>query len=148
MYTLSLHNVICQLYLDEVRKIIYQLIGNTLPLIPFLYSIIIVFLKIIYLFSHWVLAVAHRIFLTVCGVFCSKAWALLFWCTGFSLVVVQGLEHAGSVVVACGLSCLWAYGNLVPQTGIQLMSPTLEDGFLTAGPPGKSHILSYFIAKQ
>lgn len=60
---------------------------------------------------------AHRIFLTVCGVFGSKVWALLFWCTGFSLVVVQGLEHAGSVVVACGLSCLWSIWNLVPKQG-------------------------------
>ena len=91
---------------------------------------------------------ACRIFLTVCGVFCSRVWDLLFWCTGFYLVVVQGLENAGSVAVVCGLSCPWAYGSLVPQPGIQPMSPALEDGFLTTGPPGKSHILSYFIAKQ
>ena len=36
-----------------------------------------------------------------------------------------------------GLSCLMAYGILVPQPGIE---PTLEGPFLTTGPPGKSHM--------
>ena len=43
-----------------------------------------------------------------------------------------------SVVVACELCCLMACGILVPQPGIELACPELEDGFLTTGPPGKS----------
>ena len=42
-----------------------------------------------------------------------------------------------SVVVACGLSYLMAYGILVPQPGIERTSPALHGRFLTTGPPGK-----------
>ena len=52
---------------------------------------------------------------------------------GLSLVAVQGL-----LVAVCGLSSATAYGILVPQPGIKLMSPALEGGFLTMGLPGKS----------
>ena len=45
-----------------------------------------------------------------------------------------------SVVVAQGLSCPVAYGILVPRPGIEPVSPALEGGFLTTGPPGKSPI--------
>ena len=48
------------------------------------------------------------------------------------------LWHAGSVVVALGLSCPVACGILVPRPGIEPTSPALEGGFLTTGPPGKS----------
>ena len=51
----------------------------------------------------------------------------------------------GSVVAACGLSsysawaqCPIAFGVLIPRSGIEPMSPTLEGGFLTTSPPGKS----------
>ena len=46
----------------------------------------------------------------------------------------------GSVVPLGGLSCPLAYGILVPWSGIELVSPALEGGFLTTGPPGKSPI--------
>ena len=50
-----------------------------------------------------------------------------------------------------GLSCgMWALGHvgcysmaceiLVPQPGIEPMSPMLEGEFLTTGPPGQSHL--------
>ena len=63
-----------------------------------------------------------------------------------ALVVAHGLssystwapEHAGSVVVTCRLSCLTTWEILVPRPGIEPMSPTLEGGFLTTGPPRKS----------
>ena len=67
---------------------------------------------------------------------------LSFWRVGFSLVVARGLqsmwapECMGSVVVPHGLSCPVACGNLVPGPGIKPMSPALEGGFLTTGPPG------------
>ena len=47
-------------------------------------------------------------------------------------------ENAGSVVVAHGLSCPGACGNLVPRPGIKPVSPALEGGFLPNGPPGKA----------
>ena len=37
-----------------------------------------------------------------------------------------------------GLSYPTASGILVPPRGIKLVSPALESGFLTTGPPGKS----------
>ena len=48
------------------------------------------------------------------------------------------LRHEGSIVVARGLSSPEACGILSPQTGIKPMSPALEGGFFTTGPPGKS----------
>jgi len=56
---------------------------------------------------------------------------------GFSLAaVLKAPEHAGSVSAECGLSCHTAYAILVPQPGIELVSPALEGGFVTTGPPG------------
>ena len=56
------------------------------------------------------------------------------------------LRRTSSVVVACGLSCPAACGILVPQPGIEPMSPALEDGFFTTGPPGKSlPVRRYFL---
>ena len=49
-------------------------------------------------------------------------------------------ECAGSVVAAYGLSCPEACGILVPRPGIEPVSPALEGGFLTTGPPGKSPV--------
>ena len=43
-----------------------------------------------------------------------------------------------SLVVACRFSCPEVCGILVPQPGIKPMSPALEGGFLTIGPPEKS----------
>ena len=47
------------------------------------------------------------------------------------------LRRTSSVVVACGLGCPAARGTLAPRPGVERMSPTLEDGFFTTGPPGK-----------
>ena len=48
------------------------------------------------------------------------------------------LQHTNSLVMARVLSCSVACGILVPQPGIEPMSPALQGGFLTTGPLGKS----------
>ena len=75
--------------------------------------------------------VAHR--LSVCGCGVRVQW---LWHSG-SLVVVHGLQSAGSVVAVPGLCCPVASGILIPQPGIKPVSPALEGRFLTTGPPGK-----------
>ena len=47
------------------------------------------------------------------------------------------LQSMGTVVPALRLSCPEARGILVPQPGIEPISPALESRFLTTGPPGK-----------
>ena len=47
-----------------------------------------------------------------------------------------GSRCAGSVVVAQGLSCSVACGNL-PRPGLEPMSPALAGRFSTTAPPGK-----------
>ena len=59
-------------------------------------------------------------------------------CRLLSSCGAQAPKRAGSVVVAHGLSCPVACGILVPRPGIEPVSPALQDGFLTTGPPGKS----------
>ena len=50
-----------------------------------------------------------------------------------------------SLVAECGLSCLVAHGILLSQPGIKsFMSPELDGGFLTTGPPGKSQVFVFF----
>ena len=44
----------------------------------------------------------------------------------------------GSLAVARGLSSLEACGILVTPLGTEPVFPTLQGGFLTIGPPGKS----------
>ena len=51
---------------------------------------------------------------------------------------MQAPECVGLVIAACGLSWPEACGILVPWTGIEPVSPALEGGFLTTGPPEKS----------
>ena len=50
----------------------------------------------------------------------------------------QYLWCAGSVLVACRLSCSVACGILVPWPGIEPAYAALQGGFLITGPPGKS----------
>ena len=57
---------------------------------------------------------------------------------GSSHAGLQQLQHAGSVVVAKGLTCSVARG-IFPDQGTEPMSPALAGGFLTTVPPGKSH---------
>ena len=56
-----------------------------------------------------------------------------------------GLQHMGSEVAVHGLSHPPAFGVLVPQPGIEPVSPALEVKFLTTRPPGKSLLNSIFI---
>ena len=51
---------------------------------------------------------------------------------GELFIVVWGL------LSSLGLSCPSACGILIPQPGIEPVSPALEGGFLTTGPSGKS----------
>ena len=44
----------------------------------------------------------------------------------------------GSVIVVHGFSCSVAHGMLVPQPGIEPVSPALKGGFPTTGLPKKS----------
>ena len=81
---------------------------------------------------------SKRVFVLFCFVF-NFGWSesSLGWVS--SLVTVNGLLylwHTGSR--ACGLSCTEACGIIVPPKGMKPMSPALEDGFLTTGPPRKS----------
>ena len=48
------------------------------------------------------------------------------------------LQSMDSSIADLGLSCSEAGGILVPRPGIEPLSPALQGGFLTTGPPGKS----------
>ena len=80
--------------------------------------IIIIFLNFylfIYFWLHWVLVAARGLSLVVSGGYSS------LWCTGFSLqwpLLLQNMDsrHAGSAVVAHGLSCSAACG-IFPDQG-------------------------------
>ena len=74
-------------------------------------------------------------------------------CAG-SMLQTQALCCAvqTSLVVAQGLSCPMACGILVPQPGIEPLSPAWDGGFFMSGPPGKSQeflrVLEKFITKS
>ena len=55
------------------------------------------------------------------------------------------LQCMDSLVVVCRLSCSTACRILVPQPEIQPVSPALQSGFLTTGPPGKSYRVTFLI---
>ena len=60
--------------------------------------------------------------------------------------MARGFYSTGSVVVAHGLSCSSACGNL-PGPGFKPVSPALADGFLNTAHQGKSSqilIMLYF----
>ena len=75
----------------------------------------------------------------------------LVWCLGFSrcrlqtlgmrasVVVAHGLISCGSQTLEHGLSCSPACGTFLEQR-TEPISPALASGFLTIGPPGKSHM--------
>ena len=50
-----------------------------------------------------------------------------------SFVLAQGLSSCGR-----GLCCSAACGILVPRPGLEPVSPALQGGFVTTGPPVKS----------
>ena len=91
----------------------------------------------IYFWLRWVFIAAHGLSLVAV----SRGYSSLR-CTGFSLrwlLLLQstGSRHAGSVVVAHGLSCSVARG-IFPDQGSNPCPPALAGGFLTTAPPGKS----------
>ena len=61
-------------------------------------------------------------------------------CTQDPLCILQdlSLQRMDSLVIVHRLSCSVAFGSLIPWPGIEPVSPALQGGFLTAGPPGKS----------
>ena len=61
----------------------------------------------------------------------------VYVCEGksFSCCGAQALERTDSLVAVCGLSTSEACGILIPQPRIKPVSPALEGGFLTTGPP-------------
>lgn len=65
-------------------------------------------------------------------------------CPGFSSYGAWALGQASSGVVAFGFSCPKACGTSVPRSGIEPEFPAMAGGFWTAGPPGKSLLVSYF----
>ena len=100
----------------------------------------------VFICLNWVLVVARGIFIVSCGI-CTHSTLTLI--VGHRLESAQvsvdvacelsswafwAPEHTGSAVTARGLRCSMAYA---PQPGIKLMSPALQDEFLTTGSPGK-----------
>ena len=57
---------------------------------------------------------------------------------GQSIGVSASTSEAREGSRVWGLSCTKACGIVVPPKGMKPMSPALEDGFLTTGPPRKS----------
>ena len=102
----------------------HRLVGGSGRQIPgaLLTSWIRICILIFYLFIwlHWVLVVALRVFVRSHGIF----------------IAVHGLSNG-----------VWAYqllhGKWNPQLGIKLTSPALQGGFLTTGSPGKSQNLQF-----
>ena len=68
-------------------------------------------------------------------------------CSGFSCCGARALGAWASVVVAHGLSCSAACGN-VPGPGLEPVSPALAGRFLTTAPPGKPCILFFYPIKN
>ena len=64
---------------------------------------------------------------------CRFQW---LWCVG-SVVAAPRLQGSGLLVVAHGLSCLVAQGN-VPRLGIEQMSLESQGIFLTTRSPGEA----------
>ena len=101
---------------------------------------------------HWVFVVARGLSLVAA----SGGYSLLRY-AGFSLrwllwLRSTGSRHAGfrscgSRALDCRLSSCGAQAQLLhgmwdlPWPGLEPLSPALAGGFLTTGPPGKSHLL-------
>ena len=82
------------------------------------------------------LVVARGFSLSPCGAWVPER-------VGFVVCGMQAvsLRCMSSGVVACGLSCPAACRILVPGPGLKPVSPALEGGFFTTGPPGKSRVV-------
>ena len=75
----------------------------------------------IFVFCAYLFIWLHEVLVAACGIFCCGAWTLQLWHAGFS----------------CSVACK----ILVLQLGIELVSPALQGGFLTTGPPGKFQVV-------
>ena len=76
---------------------------------------------------------------------------LFFFFALLGLVAALGfllLQSMGTVVPALRLSCPEARGILVPQPGIEPISPALESRFLTTRPPGKFLNIFFFFKRK
>jgi len=87
--------------------------------------VIFSFFKYLLIWLLPVLVVARGNLVASCTISHCGVRTLWLWCVG-------------SVVAACELSYSMACGILVPPPGIELVSPALQGGFLTTGPPEKS----------
>ena len=82
--------------------------------------------------------------ISLCVCFC----LLVLFLAESGLTAAHGIFHCGvqaprygtqgSLVAVRGLSSPAACGILIPQPGIEFMSPALEGRFLNTAPPGKS----------
>ena len=86
-----------------------------------------------------VFVAAHGIFVAACGSFVEVHRLFVVMRGLLSSCGAQAPKHTGSVVAVRRLSCPAGCGILVPRPGMEPASPVLEGGFLTTGPPGKSH---------
>ena len=116
-------NPVCHIHTTKRRGSFFFFLIFILFLVTFISFSFLSFFLFIWL--HQVLVAACKIFIASRGLLCSSCGA-------------RALECTGSVAVARRLSCLTARGILVPRPGIEPVSPALEGGFLTTGPPGKS----------
>ena len=110
----------------------------------------------IYIYIYVCVYVYKYSFLAALGLrCCTRAFLWLWWagatlrccgwashCGGFSCCRAQAVGARASVVVAHGLSCSAACGNL-PGLGLKPMSPALADRFLTLRQQG-SLVASFF----
>ena len=80
--------------------------------------------------------ILKNVFIWLCWVLVGMQ-DLLLRCT-YYLVVARVPECMGAAAVAHTLHCPKACGILAPQPGTEPLSPALQGGFLTTGPPGKS----------
>ena len=94
-----------------------------------------------YFWLHWVFVVVHGL---CCSreafPHCRKRGLLSLRCSLQWILLLQlvGSRARASIVVAHRFSCPVSCGILVPNPGIEPMSPALAGGFLTTEPPGKS----------
>ena len=89
----------------------------------------IMYLLFIFIFGCWV-------FVAACGLslVAERGATLLMRCVGFSLWWLLLFRSTGPRMH--GLGCFHGVWDL-PGSEIEPMSPTLQGGFLTTGPPGK-----------
>ena len=97
-----------------------------------------------YVPDHSEITKARGIFVAAHGLISSCGVQVFSSCgAGSRACGLCSLQHAGSLVVTRGLIYPAACGILIPQPGIEPVSPALEGGFFTTGPPGKSLLFAH-----